>query len=69
MLRQIDRYWSGEIVLRTAKSMGLQSLVETDFDAELLSDDNSGEFSNFELTSEEFEKHWSRHVNDFGDAS
>lgn len=57
VVRQIDRYRSGYRVCRTASSEGRGSLIDIEFDAELLSDE-SGEISNFVVTKAEFERHW-----------
>ena len=57
VLRQIDRFWDGTSLIRSAQAQGMPSLLEVPFEEEMLSDED-GEFSHFYLTKEEFERIW-----------
>lgn len=57
VVRQAERFWSGEVRKRSAEDENSPSLIEVPFavDHEL---DAEGEMSNFVLTSEEFDRVW-----------
>ena len=57
VIRQVERYWNGRIVRRSASEEGIVSLIDVAFEEDLLSTEE-GEFSNFVLTKEEFERIW-----------